>query len=81
MRNVNIPEENLMPLAEIISNLIGTPQDRIAGFAVVVATYEEDEKPSGRLIASTPSLRAVGMMLDVAREEINVELAKLSGLS
>ena len=81
MRNMQIREEDLIPLAEMLSQLSGVPQDRLAGFVVTMAVWEEDGTPSGRMIASTPNLRVVSMMIDVARGEVQRELDKLAGMS
>lgn len=74
-------DEDLEPLARILSQITGVPGERLAGFAVTIAVFEEDETPSGRLISSTPNLRIVAQMLDLARSEVGRELDKLAGLS
>lgn len=81
MRTVQIREEDLIPLGEMLSRLSEVPPERLAAFVVTMAVWEEDWSPSGRMIASTHSLRAVSMVLDVARAEVQKELDKLAGMS
>ena len=81
MRTMRIREEDLIPLGELLSQLSEIPPERVAAFVVTMAVWEEDGSPSGRMIASTHSLRAVAMVLDVARGEVQQELDKLAGMS
>jgi hypothetical protein len=74
-------EEDLIPLGDLLSVITGVPPSRLAGFVVMIGVFEEDEKPGGRLIASTPNLRTVAHMLEIAGAQVQDELDKLSGLS
>ena len=81
MKEMRFHSEDLEPLAEMLSQISGIPDERLAGFAVMLATWEEDGRPGGRLISSTHNLRTLAKMLDVARSEVAEELEKLAGMS
>lgn len=81
MHQMRMRDEDLEPLAAMLAQVSGIPPERLAGFAVMLAVFEEDGKPGGLLISSTPNLRTVQKMLEVAQGEIGGELGKLAGLS
>lgn len=78
---MNLSDEDLARIGSLLREVTGLPRDRVAGFVVMVAVYEEDDMPGGRIIASTPNLRTVATMLDVARSQLTIELDRLSELS
>jgi hypothetical protein len=78
---MEIREEELLPLADMLSEISKVPHDRFAGFVVALAIYNEDGSPGGRLIASTPNLRTVSLILEVSQAEVRRELDKLADLS
>jgi len=81
MEVMKIREEDLQPLGDLLARMTGLPPDRIAGFVVMIGMFDEHDRPGGRLIASTGSLRTVKTMLDIAGAQVAGELDKLSGLS
>lgn len=74
-------DRDLDPLAEMLRDITDLPEDQLAGFAVVLAVIDENGNAGGRLISSTPNLRAVAQMLEVALAQIENDLDKLAGLS
>lgn len=78
---MKLREEDLIPLGDLLSVITGVPPNRLAGFVVMIGVFEENETPGGRLIASTPNLRTVQHMLEIATAQVNAELDELSGLS
>lgn len=78
---MRLREEDLEPLGDLLAQMTGVPPDRLAGFVVMIGTFEEDGKPGGRLISSTSNLRTVYTMLQLAGAQVEGELDKLAGLS
>jgi hypothetical protein len=73
--------EDLGPLADMLSDVSGVPLERLAGFMVMIAMYEEDGRPGARVISSTTDLRNMAQMLNVALTQVQGELDKIHGLS
>ena len=81
MKTRPITPEELDDLTRMLVALSGLPEGRVAGFAVMVATFDEDGSPNGLLITSTPNLRTAKTMVDVAQYQIQGELDRLADLS
>ena len=74
-------DRDLDPLAAMLREITDLPEDQLAEFAVVLATIDEEGRAGGRLISSTPNLRAVAQMLELALSQVENDLDKLAGLS
>jgi hypothetical protein len=70
---------DMVPLADLLVQMTAVPRERTAGFVVLMAIYEEDGTPGGRILTSVPTLRATAELIDVAREQIKAELERLAG--
>jgi hypothetical protein len=81
MKIMRITEADLSELGTVVCQVTGLPPGQVAGFAIMVAVYEEDGSAGGRLIASTPSLRAVAKLIEVAGTQVGEELDRLAGLT
>jgi hypothetical protein len=68
-------------LADLLEQMSGVPRERTAGFVAVLAVWEEDGTPGGRIFTSLTTLRKTAALIDVAREHIQEELERLAGQS
>lgn len=81
MTFIPMRSEDMQPLADLLAQMTGLPEDRVAGFVVMVAAFEEDGTPGGRLITSTDSLRTVKTMLTAGLMQVQDDLDRMAGLS